>query len=255
MVAASQSGKLVRNADASLFITNAQQTSLDMFQQTFVGVGCGGAGVEKGGLAMKTAVALSGPGGHNEGFVREGANFAAIFLTDEDDDSMTNQTSPPLSAQEIVEAAIAAKGGDPDKVFLHLIAHLTDNDGCFNNAGDQKATGYLQQLDYLKDQRSDGYAGERVSICTQDYSNIIPTLIEQSTTFKAITFIELDKALGYVPEPTSIRLIVDNLVITNEPQNYTYDAATNRLILVSEALKQPGVTGEICAYPKGLGEV
>ena len=63
---------------------------------------------------------LAGPGGCNDGFLRDDALLVVIFITDEDDDPSDGQghMGSPGDPADWYDALVAAKGGDEEKVVV-----------------------------------------------------------------------------------------------------------------------------------------
>ena len=81
------SGEAGRLVGTPGVLVGSSATFVSDFQARGAAVGTGGSGKEQGLLAMRRA--LSAPlievGGVNEGFLRQGARLAVVFLSDEDD--------------------------------------------------------------------------------------------------------------------------------------------------------------------------
>lgn len=76
-------------------------------------VGIAGSGKEQPFRAARLALEATGPGAPNEGFVRDGARLAVVFLSDEDDCSESASPGTVTSNDACHDPAIKASALDP----------------------------------------------------------------------------------------------------------------------------------------------
>jgi hypothetical protein len=111
-------------------------TEADAFDHTFTcaaKLGTGGDGNEKPIDALRAALSpeLNGPGGCNEGFLRDDALLVVVLITDEEDDHEAfgpleyggSQGDPPQWYADVV----AVKGNADNVAVLSLIGHASPN--------------------------------------------------------------------------------------------------------------------------------
>ncbi|MDC0718311.1 hypothetical protein [Nannocystis bainbridge] len=98
----------------------ADQPDLAGTFECVANIGTHGSGAEKPVLATLEAVsaALNGPGGCDEGFLRDDAILVVIIITDEEDDNAIAGEGTPGLPKEWHEQLIAAKHGDTDAVVV-----------------------------------------------------------------------------------------------------------------------------------------
>jgi hypothetical protein len=107
-----------------------EKDDLDVAFSCAAQIGTDGSGDERGMQTMRAALSppMNGPGGCNEGFLRDDALLVVVFITDEEDDHELegcNQNAEPGSAGEPAEwyahLVAAKKGAAQNIVVLSLI--------------------------------------------------------------------------------------------------------------------------------------
>jgi hypothetical protein len=117
---------------------------------------------------------LAGPGGCNEGFLRDDALLVLVLITDEDDPGspILGQGSPGGPAQWFAEA-VARKGVETNIVFLAL-AGLPPPNQCDNDVPFEGA-----QITYRIAQFVEKFTyGEMGDVCADDYSAFFANALE-----------------------------------------------------------------------------
>ncbi len=99
---------------------------------------------------------LNGPGGCNEGFLRDDAILVVTFISDDPNYEDAGD------AQSWYDAVVAAKGGNADAV---VVLGLTPNfDGCQNGSGPPKGAHWSEFVALWGDK------GLEASVCNLDYA-------------------------------------------------------------------------------------
>ena len=160
------------------------------------------------GLQNVTTAIEEARGGCNEGFLRDGAGLHVIFLSDEDDESPGFDSGSAYWA-EYVDRIIAAKG-DARQVIFSAIAGPVPN-GC---DGAEAGRGYWDAVQAT--------GGEYYSIC-DEWNGELTSLANVSVTRD--TFVLLGN-----PEPSSIEVSVDGLVVTH----WTWSVTDNAVFFPSD---------------------
>ncbi len=101
-------------------------------------IGISGDGNERPMAALQAALSpgLTGPGGCNEGFLREDALLVVVIITDEEDDHeidgcMQNpQPGSPGEPSLWFDTVISSKGGDESKIVVLSLVGPSDQDEC-----------------------------------------------------------------------------------------------------------------------------
>ncbi|HFE45432.1 MAG TPA: hypothetical protein ENJ18_08040 [Nannocystis exedens] len=93
------------------------QTNLSETFSCIAQVGMTGSDMVGAALVNAVSPKLNGPGGCNEGFLRDDALLMITMITDGSD-----PTSPGLP-KDWYEAVVAAKGGDPEAIVMLLIGN------------------------------------------------------------------------------------------------------------------------------------
>lgn len=104
------------------------------------------------GIVEALAPAINGPGGCNDGFLRDDAILVVTFLSDDPNVEDVN------SAFDTYEAVVAAKGGDEDRIVMLGLIPQPDAD-CLNGGGQ-----WSEMISLF------GERGIEGSICAEDYN-------------------------------------------------------------------------------------
>ena len=162
------------------------------------------------------AIQESGPGGCNEGFLRDNALLHVIFLSDEDDNSPGWDGGDPNYWQTYVDSILTAKSSDHLVTFSAVAGPIPD--GC---EGAEPGTGYAEAVEATE--------GTLLSICDEWY-NQLDTLVDASVQVS-------DFPLDQIPIVNTIRVVVDNI-----ERNYGWEyQSSGNLIHFTE---DPPSTGE-----------
>ncbi|MCA9688513.1 MAG: hypothetical protein KC636_02820, partial [Myxococcales bacterium] len=110
-------GALCGLPDGQSFMTSAQP-DLEATFECIANIGTYGSGKEKPMLASSEAISPTtvGPGGCNEGFLRDDAILVLTFITDEEDDP--NDNGSPGDPADWYATILARKGDDPGAVVV-----------------------------------------------------------------------------------------------------------------------------------------
>ncbi|MFH1469430.1 MAG: hypothetical protein ABIO70_33905 [Pseudomonadota bacterium] len=176
--------------------------------------------VDEWGLYDATAaVEQSGPGGCNEGFLREDAMLSVVLISDEDDNSPGWDAGDPSYWQAYVDAMVAIKGA-ADALTISAVAGPLP-DGC---AGAEPGTGYVEA--------AAATGGEFLSICDPWYEHL-----------DAVVDVSVARALfelTALPVVATIQVAVDACVRSDD---WEYDPALNAVRFTDD----PPRSGEVVA--------
>jgi len=171
----------------------------------------GGSRDERG---FDAALAAADPGGS---FGRAGADLELVFFTDEDDQSDIDaaEFTDSLKQQRNGKVVVNAIVGDPPEGCASLIAAA--------DSGDK----------YISAQaKTDGV---RESICSDNYESMLERVAFHVLGLQNVY------ALSSVPEPTSIEVRVDNVLIPERDRHgWSYDPGDNSIVLDGFAVPRPG---------------
>jgi len=110
------SNKLCKVDGGRRYLTKDQSDLSDTFA-CIAQVGRGGGNQVGAGLAVAVSPAMNGPGGCNDGFLRDDALLVVTMVTPGSDDSKTG------TVKEWYEAVVSAKNGDPEAIVMLLIGN------------------------------------------------------------------------------------------------------------------------------------
>jgi hypothetical protein len=137
-------------------------------------IGTHGSGAEKPALATLEAVSdpLNGPGGCDEGFLRDDAILVVIIITDEEDDNTIPGEGTPGTPEDWHAALVAAKGGNADAVVVLGLVGDGNLDGgiCPKGGGpsmDGQGAESAPRLQRFVELFENGVVG---SVCAPDYT-------------------------------------------------------------------------------------
>jgi hypothetical protein len=127
---------------------------------------------------------LNGPGGCNEGFLRDDAVLVVVFVSDDDDESSAAPADVVYGSngtpQEWHDALIAAKGGHPENVVMLGIVcteEFVNNPGCNHGNGLYLSPKFVEFIELFGDL---GLVGD---VCDSDYGALFDqavALVDQS---------------------------------------------------------------------------
>ncbi len=206
-------------------VLTADTPELDAAFRAAVVAGTDGSRDEQG-LA---AAVLASDAARNPGFLRTGARFNVVFVSDEDDHS-------DLGVQSYV-ASLESTAGDG------LAAHALVGDlpaGCASGTSAADAGGrYLEAADIT--------AGFVESICSDDYAGLL-TRVGLDVAGLDDTF-----PLSRLPAEDSLEVAVDDVVIPNRATDgWTYSLGDNAIVFHGRAVPRAGM-GIVVSYEKWLG--
>jgi hypothetical protein len=171
----------------------------------------------------------------NPGFIRSDAHLAVIFLTDADDSSL-------ISEGQLTAGLIAAKGGNKNLISTYGVLSYGDCQRDYglrgkNGANDRnpvKMFNFLRQMN-----------GHVYNLCSADFGADIAdagTDIERKATEALPVRVKLSK----IPEYGSLQVRMagqkDPLPVGDA---WTYDPATNSIVLNGKSPSLAGMTGKI----------
>jgi len=224
----SDSGRLERCFPHPAVISGDYPQRQEAFDCTFL-VGTDGSGVEAGFAAAKNALDLAideEPNG-NTGFLRDDADLAVVFMSDEDD-----QSGNAEALQAFFESV---KGpGRASRTKLHAIAGPTtgpcgDGSGFFN-----AQPGFRYQA------LANNTGGLFFDICQADWSPIFDQL--GLDTFQAFDTWFLSQPAA----PSTLQVFVDGVPVPEDPVNgYVYQFQENAVQLNGTSVPGPGARIEI----------
>ena len=186
--------------------TSAQQNAFDNMLD-----GVAGTFTEAPFQLMSNALALTGAGGCNEGFLRDNATLALVSVSDEEEQS-------PNSWEYYVELFQGLKNDDDD-VIIHAIAGDVP-DGCDTNG---PGTGHYEATVET--------GGEFLSICSTDFGAHLQAIAANSLSAND-TF-----TLSLAPVPETLSVEVDGLVATA----WAYDVERNAVVFDAGSLPAGGL--------------
>jgi hypothetical protein len=175
-----------------------------------------GGNTERGFTLAEAALAEAGPGGCNEGFLREDAELHIVGVSDEPE-----QSANPWSTYVTLFQGYKR---NPDDVVIHAVGGDYPS-GCGDN---QAYTGFYEA--------TVATGGQFLSICASDWASHLAALAEASSAL-------LDSfALTTDPVPETIRVRVDGVTHT---LGWSYDEASNSVKFDSDHIPEGGATVEI----------
>ncbi len=197
-----QSGRLV-DVGGLKWVDQNTPDPIPTMAMMFV-LGTTGSATEQGLDAATAAVSLSGPGSHNEGFIRESADLAMVVLSDEEDQSYR------LTVQEFIDWANVLKNG-PVVSFHSIVSPALPCPGA--------ATPGLRYIEL-----TNALGGVVGSICDADYSPILDEIAEGYGAAPSESF-----ELPYAVDPSSLAATVtapDGTVVAYVAADLTWDPVT-----------------------------
>ncbi|MDC0717651.1 hypothetical protein [Nannocystis bainbridge] len=158
-------------ADERRYMLASQPDLVSTFACT-AGIGAFGSGDERPIHAALSALGdvQNGPGGCNEGFLRDDAILVLVIITDEEDDNIEVNEGSPGEPAAWYEAVVAAKHGVPDAaVVLGLVGDSNLPGGLCPPVWDPDEDGgeAAPRLQSFVDMFSGGVIG---SVCAADYT-------------------------------------------------------------------------------------
>jgi len=211
------------------FVTPEYADGGDLFAAA-ANVGGGGSGIEQPFhnvlQALESAVT---PGGFNEGFLRDDAALALIFVCDEAEQSPWVQG---WAAEDYLAAWQALKP-EPDMVVVSSVSGGLE--GC---SGEGLAA---PGIDFVTVSEATG--GLALSVCRSDWVDDFLTASWHSAGVRS----HFD--LSSTPVPASLVVALEGLPLT--PDHWTFDAALNRVFLEEDFSPDPGAELRITYVPEG----
>ncbi len=181
-----------------------------------------GSFTEMGFTLAENALAETGPGGCNEGFLRDNAELHIVGVSDEPEQSV-NSWSHYVSLFQSYKY-------NPDDVVVHAVGGDYPG-GC---GGNQAYTGFYEA--------TVATGGQFLSICATDWASHLSALAEASSAL-------LDSfTLTTEPVPETITVRVDGVTHT---LGWSYDADINSVIFDTDHIPEGGATVEIAYALKG----
>ena len=247
-----EQGKLV---GVPKILTNDTQSLTTIFTTNAL-VGSGGWRVERGLEATRLALSEPNLSGANAGFFRPNAILAVILLSDENDQSMSNNSIQPPKGTDPGDADnVAWRNANLEDVndFINFFLSLKNGNSAMVNVsaitGVDQTT--LQALDPANDKgcnttpgATDSYAaadGTRYAMVARALHGVVgsicadgfgPVLNQIGATVSGVA---TAFPLQFSPDPASITVTVDGTVIPQGPNGWTYNATTNTIEFASGA--------------------
>ena len=183
--------------------------------ETMIGANEGG-NTERGFMLAEAALNETGPGGCNEGFLRDGAELHIVGVSDEPEQSINTWSHYVTLFQSYKR--------NPDDVVIHAVGGDYPS-GCGDN---QPYTGFYEA--------SVATGGQFLSICASDWASHLSALAEASSAL-------LDSfALTTQPVQETITVRVDGVTRT---LGWGYDEPTNSVEFDSDHIPDGGASVEI----------
>lgn len=216
-------------------------TTLEQAFGANVNVGTQGWVVERGLEAARLALSEPNLSGANAGFLRPNAVLAVILVSDEEDQSVADNSVPPSQAKaddsqwrqdnledtnDFINFFLGLKGGNQGMVNVSAIVGL-DQQTLLPAAcqSDSTADPGVRYYDVAK-----ALHGVLASICDSDFGPILDQI--GGTVSGLVTSF----ALQYTPDPNSITVTVDGNVVQQGPNGWSYDPNTNTISFAEGAV-------------------
>jgi hypothetical protein len=184
--------------------------------------GHAGNDTERGFTLAEMALHETGPGGCNEGFLRDDAELHIVGVSDEPEQS--------LNSWSYYVSLFQGMKRDPDDVVIHAVGGDFPA-GCGDN---QAYTGFYEA--------TVATGGQFLSICASDWASHLSALAEASAGV-------LDSfALSTDPVPETITVRVDGVTHT---MGWSYDEANNSVKFDRDHVPEGGATVEIAYALRG----
>ncbi len=181
-----------------------------------------GSHTEMGFTLLEHALAETGSGGCNEGFLREGAKLNVVGVSDEPEQSANSWSYYVTHFQSYVAAA--------DDLVVHAVGGDYPS-GC---GGNDPYIGFYEA--------TVATGGQFLSICASDWASHLAALAEASAAI-------LDSfALTAEPVPETIEVHVDGVTAT---LGWSYDEAENQVVFDPDYVPEGGATIEISYALRG----
>jgi len=161
LVSQTSAGGVCNFADGGRFATEADDLTVAF--PCMATLGTGGSGVEQpitGAIAALDPV-MAGPGGCNEGFLRDDAILVVVVLTDDPPYSTMDDANLSLDTSGWYDAFVAAKNGDPEAlVVIGFVPYMDVSCVIFT----------LESPNLISFVESFGEQGVLASICEPDFA-------------------------------------------------------------------------------------
>jgi hypothetical protein len=184
-------------------ITSETEDASAVFSE-IVNVGTSGSGWEMGLESAYMALTPPLSTTLNSDFIRDGASFSIIFVSDEQDSS-------PMPVNDYINAFYEVKGYDNRDIFNASALAITDLDSCdsFETTVDSaEGTRYIDVAE-----QTGGIIGD---LCADDFDPII-TDLSLATSRLMDTFY-----LSDLPDPSTLEVSVDDRLIACDEGEWTY---------------------------------
>ena len=171
----------------------------------------------------------------NPGFIRPDAHLAVVFLTDADDSSL-------ISEGQLVAGLVAAKGGNKNLVSTYGVLSYGNcqRDYGLRGKNGAKDRDPVKLINFLRQSN-----GHLYSLCSNDFGADLADAgvdIERQATEALPVRVKLAK----IPEYGSLQVRMAGQKNPLPPGDaWTYDAATNSIVLNGKSPSLAGITGKI----------
>ncbi|HVO31005.1 MAG TPA: hypothetical protein VMV18_09725, partial [bacterium] len=254
-------------------LTSATQNLTGDFQAN-VNVGINGWRVERGLEAARMALSPAMLNGANAGFLRPNAVLAIILVSDEDDQSVAdNSIQPPSGSaagdadnyawrqahledvQDFINFFLSVKNNNPAMVNVSAITGV-DPTTLLPPPGDDTVTGCDTSNQANGDTADSGARYYEVakalhgvvgSICAPSFGPVLDQI------GGAVTGFATAYPLGYTPVEGTITVKVDGQVVPEGPNGWTYNATTNQIEFAPSAVPPQCAVIEIDYTVKDFG--
>jgi hypothetical protein len=186
-------------------------------------IGTEGSGTEVFFTPVQAALTAPLLGGVNQGFYRQDAYLAVIFLTDSDDQSQ-------FAASDFYRFLVNLKGGDASKIISYGVYIPTADRAC-NRSGEPGPKKLEEFFQLAK--------AQTLGLCDADYGM---KLVELGADL--VRRVASVLYLSRPPQPESIYVTFGAQVIPNDPiKGWVYDPSRNALVFGDEINLLPEPTG------------
>ena len=203
-------------------VTPMEQPSPEAAFRAIATQGINGAGIEQGLEAAYRALSSPVITGWNNGFLRQDAYLALIFVSDEEDQS-------PQAVDFYVNYFRAIKGFRNTNLFS-VSAIVGDVPGGCGGSNADPGARYVESADRT--------GGIFESICTQDWATALQNLGLSVFGYKSRFFLSNQPVAG------TVEVLVDGVVIESRHSSgqvrWTYDPTTNSVNFAPLAIPEPG---------------
>lgn len=235
MSSSGQRGHLIAQSGTPMILTKSTPNLIGLLAGR-IQAGDTGSPVERGREAMKTALAATGAGQMNAGFLRPNSLLNVIFLSDEEDES--DNSINYVGFLDTLKPVLPL--GDRSWV-AHFMGVVPNDPSCqtadwgFSSPG----TRYMAL--------STASNGATESICDADFRRALTNV--KSRVLEMLTEFPLDQK----PVQSTIKVVVDGILIPKDDINgWSYRASANSIRFHGTAIPKAGARINVTFDPEGL---